>query len=300
MGTSWSVRFVAPAGITEQAIEAEVLGRLDAINAEMSHWRPDSRISDYNRSTGGSRISLSPDFARVMETAIAIARDSDGSFDPTIGQVIAYRGFGPDPAERRMDETSISTALAAAGWWRLRLEEGALLQPGGLRLDLSGGAKGYAVDAVADLLGHQGIGNALVEIGGELVGRGVKPDGEPWWVDLEDPPGIALAPLRIALHGLAVATSGDYRRGPHTIDPRNGKPVSNGVRQVSVIDRSAMRADAWATALTVLGAEEGSRIAAQHGLAARIVGTSEWLSPALRQMLDDWPQGPCPPLGSTP
>jgi len=77
MGTSWSVRFVAPAGITEQAIEAEVLGRLDAINAEMSHWRPDSRISDYNRSTGGSRISLSPDFARVMETAIAIARDSD-------------------------------------------------------------------------------------------------------------------------------------------------------------------------------------------------------------------------------
>jgi len=287
MGTSWSVRFVAPADITEQAIEAEVLDRLDAINADMSHWRSDSCVSAYNRSTGGRRISLSTDFVRVIETAIAIARDSHGSFDPTIGQVIAYHGFGPDPAERCTDATSVGAALTAAGWRRLRLEEGALLQPGGLRLDLSGIAKGYAVDAIADLLGHRGIGNALVEIGGELVGRGVKPDGEPWWVDLEDPPGIALPPFRIGLHGLAVATSGDYRRGAHTIDPRSGEPVSNGVRQVSVIDHSAMRADAWATALTVLGAEEGPRIAVQHGLAARIVGASEWLSPALRQMLGD-------------
>nr|WP_318781324.1 FAD:protein FMN transferase [Sphingomonas aliaeris] len=179
--------------------------------------------------------------------------------------------------------------MAAAG---LYADRPAVAAAGGLSLDLSGIAKGYAVDAVADLLAASGIAHALVEIGGELVGRGVRPDGQPWWVDLEVPPGLTLAPFRVALHGLAVATSGDYRRGEHTIDPRTGYPVVDPVASVSVIHRSALAADAWATALTVLGVHEGIAMAEREGLAARLVTVRggvavEHITPALAEMLAD-------------
>ena len=286
MGTSWSVRYAAPTGDNPTALEAAILGRLDHIIVEMSHWRPDSLISAYNRSAPGSWITLPADFATVIDAALTVARLSGGAFDPTVGRIVALRGFGPDPSARSDDEARIASAREQAGWRRLQREDDKLLQPGGLALDLSGIAKGFAVDAVADLLAEAGIVHALVEIGGELAGRGVKPDGDPWWVDLEDPPGIALPRLRIALHGLAVATSGDYRRGAHSIDPAIGASIANGVRSVSVLHPSAMLADAWATALTVLGVEQGLALAAREGLAARIVGDGEHLSPALVDMLE--------------
>lgn len=286
MGTSWSVRFAAPSNCDLHAIELAIVERLDSIVAGMSHWRDDSLISVYNRAAAGSWIPLSPDFATVIDAAIDVARRSGGAFDPTIGRVVDLRGFGPDPAAHTRNEATIAAAHAFTGWERLRRDRHSLLQPGGLALDFSGIAKGHAVDAVADGIGEHGVRHALVEIGGELVGRGVRPDGEPWWVDLEDPPGMALPRLRIALHGLAVATSGDYRRGAHTIDPRDGRPAGQGLRSVSVIHKSAMLADAWATALTVLGPEEGLALATNEGLAARLVGDDERLSPALVQMLE--------------
>ncbi|KKC25981.1 thiamine biosynthesis protein ApbE [Sphingomonas sp. SRS2] len=286
MGTSWSVRFAVPRAADIEAVKAAIQIRLDIIIDEMSHWRPDSLISEYNRSDAGSSVRLPPDFETVVAAAIDVARRSGGAFDPTIGRIVDLRGFGPYPTHYSDDEAHIASLHEHAGWHRLRHEDGRLVQPGGLALDLSGIAKGHAVDAVADCLAGQGIAHALVEIGGELAGRGVRPDGEPWWVDLENPPGITLPPLRIALHGLAVATSGDYRRGAHTIDPRSGRSAANGLRSVSVIHRSAMLADAWATALTVLGTEEGLEIATREGLAARFVDQREHLSPALAEMLE--------------
>lgn len=286
MGTSWSVRFAKPSGCETAVIEAAIGQRLDGIIAEMSHWRSDSLISAYNRAAPGSSNPLPADFATVVEAAIEIARRSGGAFDPTIGRITELRGFGPDPALRSDDEAGIAAALAIAGWQRLQFKDRQLFQPGGLALDLSGIAKGYAVDAVADLLAAHGINHALVEIGGELAGRGVRPDGDPWWVELEDPPGVVLPRLRIALHGLAVATSGDYRRGAHTVDPRTGRSAERGLRSVSVIHHSAMLADAWATALTVLGPDDGLALAGREGLAARFVGDGERLSPELLQMLE--------------
>ena len=286
MGTGWSIRFAMPAGCDLAALEAAILARLDGIVDEMSHWRPDSLISAYNRGEAGSWHVLPRDFDRVMQAAIGIAHRSGGAFDPTVGHLVDLAGFGPDPARQDDDARRIDDARRAAGWERLRYREGRLLQPGGIALDLSGIAKGHAVDAVADLLRERGIAHALVEIGGELAGRGMRPDGDPWWVDLEDPPGIALPPFRIALHGLAVATSGDYRRGAHTIDPRSGRSAITGVRSVSVTHQTAMLADAWATALTVLGSEEGLALATREHLAARIVADREIISPALAEMLE--------------
>ncbi len=230
----------------------------------------------------------------MIAQGLAIAAVTDGAFDPAIGALVDLWGFGPRPVPTPPTGHEIDTAIARSGWRRLAFEPGTrrLRQPGALALDLSGIAKGHAVDTVADLIGAHGIRHALVEIGGELAGHGLRPDGEPWWVDLEAPPGARLPPLRIALHGLSVATSGDYRRGEHTIDPRTGRAATAGVVSASVIHRSTLAADAWATVLTVLGADKGATLAASMGIAARIVtrnpaGWQETITAPLATMLAD-------------
>ncbi|WP_242097155.1 FAD:protein FMN transferase [Sphingomonas sp. CROZ-RG-20F-R02-07] len=292
MGTRWNVRLVAPAGCDPAAVRAAIVARLDAIVAAMSHWEPGSLLSRFNRQAAGGWTRLPPDFLRVMTQGLAIAAATHGAFDPAIGQLVDLWGFGPVPVAGPPAGDRIAAARASSGWRRLTLADGWLRQPGGLGLDLSGIAKGHAVDAVADLLATMGVTDALVEIGGELVGRGVRPDGQPWWVDLEVPPGTDIAPLRIALHGLAVATSGDYVRGAHTLDPRTGRPIANGVVAASVVHASALVADAWATALCVAGPAAGLALARNAEIAGRIVAmydgeAREYLSPALAAMLAD-------------
>ncbi len=291
MGTSWSVRFAAPAGTDPSSIRAAIVARLARLVAEMSHWASGSLLSRFNRSPSGTWTSLPPDFAHVMTRGLAIAALTGGAFDPAIGRLVDAWGFGPVLVAAPPSAAEIAAARATSGWSRLSFAPGGghLRQPGGTALDLSGIAKGHAVDVIADLLRDAGIAHALVEIGGELVGRGIRPDGDPWWVDLESPPGLTLAPLRIALHGQAVATSGDYRRGAHTLDPRAGRPIETGVVSASVIHRTALDADAWATALTVLGAD-GLGLAHDQGIAARIVTmidgyAQEYVTPALAEML---------------
>lgn len=292
MGTYWRVRLAASPDLDLAALRGAIAQRLDGIVGEMSHWAADSLLIGFNHAPGGSWVALPRDFAAVMASGIDISARSAGAFDPAIGRLTDLYGLGPNSAASAPDAQAVGAALALSGAARLAFDAAAarLRQPGGVWLDLSGIAKGHAVDAVAGLLAEQGLRHALVEIGGECAGRGIRPDGDPWWVDLETPPGAALAPLRIALHQLAVATSGNYVRGDHTIDPRTGAPVRNGIVSASVLHASAMEADAWASALTVLGLEEGAALAQREGLAARLVCMEgavarEWLSPALMQML---------------
>src|SRR5690606_9477583 len=159
-------------------------------------------------------------------------------------------------------------------------------------------------DEVARFLLHQGIANLLVEIGGELRGEGLKPDGTPWWVALERPRGTHAArrPLPetiLALTGLSVATSGDERRYfdvagrrySHTVDPATGAPVTPDLVSVTAVADDGMTADALATALLVLGPEAGPAFAAEHGIAARFVRhdgllLAEQMTPAMAAMLD--------------
>jgi FAD:protein FMN transferase len=302
MGTSWSVRFVAPEASVlrpiEQAVEA-VLGR---VVAQMSQWEPGSDLTRFNRSVPGTWQHLPADFLHVLRAALDVAEKSGGAFDPAMGALTELWGFGAGgPVATPPSSDRIAEALASGGRGQIELEP-LLFRARRARaaaLDFSGIAKGYAVDAVAAALLAHGIHDFLVEIGGELRGAGVKPDGQPWWVELEAVPGSALSPLRVALHELSVATSGDYRRGfaddgrhySHTLDPRTGAPLDNGVASVTVLHEQAMYADAWATALTVLGPDQGAALAAREGLAARLVvrtpdGFAEQLSPALQAMLD--------------
>jgi len=294
MGTNWRVRLARPAGLDLRLLQETIVARLAGLVGEMSHWEPGSLLSRFNRAAAGSWTALPPDFAMVIATGLDVAARSDGAFDPAVGRLVDLWGYGPPGPMPSPDPESLAITRAQSGWRRLAYDAASrrLRQPGGLALDLSGIAKGHAVDVLADLIRRAGARHCLVEVGGELRGHGLRPDGDPWWVDLETPPDAPVSALRIALHELAVATSGDYVRGSHTIDPRSGRPAAHGIATVSVVHRSAMLADAWASALTVAGVEAGMAIARTERLAARMVvrsdgGAREWISPALAALIAD-------------
>lgn len=305
MGVTWTLKAVTLPGLGPEVLARTVQGRLDAVVREMSPWEPSSHISAFNRAPAGAWLDLPEGFAQVMVCALEMAPLGQGAFDPTIGALTDLWGFGPaGPVEAPPTPERIEAALARAGWERLAFEAQPwrLRQPGGLALDLSGIAKGFGVDLAARALLALGVRHFLLEVGGELRGEGLKPDGLPWWVELERLEGEVegQSPVVLALCGLSVATSGDYRRYmihegrrlAHTLDPRTGRPSERGVACVSVLHAEAMRADAWCTLLSVVGAEEGLALCAAHGIPARFLvhtkkGLEERLSPAFQALLDD-------------
>jgi thiamine biosynthesis lipoprotein len=302
MGTTWSVKLVAPPTANAAALTAMAQRALDCVVQEMSPWESLSDLSRYNRAAAGSWTALPPAFAQVLRCALEIADQTHGAFDPTLGALVDLWGFGPRPFHGAPPEAGdIADARDTTGWRRLVLDDDSLFQPGGLRLDLNGVAKGFAVDQVAAALDRAGARSYLVEVGGELRGTGVKPDGAPWWVELERPPIANDSGPRtlVALHGLSVATSGDYRRFfehdgrryAHTLDPVTAAPVTHPTVSVTVLHPDCLRADAYATALTVMPPDAALAFAAAHDLAALILargpaGLEERLSPALAAMLD--------------
>ena len=279
MGTGWSVHCVSQDLGSSASIRRGIEALLADLVAQLSHWDDASALCRYNCAPAGSRHRLPADFSVVLDAAIDIAQLSDGALDPTAGPLVDLWGFGPPgPRHDVPGAQAIAAARARVGWQRLQRDGEGLQQPGGVQLDFSAIAKGHAVDRVAMWLDRAGLPHHLVEIGGELRGQGVKPDGMPWWVDIEAPSdGDAALPTRIALDGLSVATSGDTirryehagQRYAHTVDPRTGAPLADAPAAVTVIHPLCREADGWATALTVLGPEAGLRLADQLGLAAR-------------------------------
>ena len=285
MGTRWSAQLMLPPGVRSN-LGQQMQAELDGIVAEMSHWEPDSTLGRYNRAPAGTWHALPPRFAEVLDYALDVAQASGGAYDPFSGALVNLWGFG---AERRYNQADFYAP--ASGRVQALLAERAtlqpvfdragarLLQPGGALLDLSSIAKGYAVDRLAWCLEQHGVRHYLVEIGGELRGAGMKPDSQPWWVTLEGVPGLDGTPTVAALHGLAVATSGDYRRyfehgalrASHTLDPRTGYPIANDVASCTVLHARCMAADALSTAITVLGVDAGLAFAEERQLAARLL-----------------------------
>ncbi|MDO9489046.1 MAG: FAD:protein FMN transferase, partial [Sphingomonadaceae bacterium] len=240
MGTRWTARLVVADDAVLPQARTAIEAALAGVVAEMSNWERASDISRFNRAPAGSWHELPPGFFAVLDHALALAAATGGAYDPTAGRLVDLWGFGPPPAlVLPPPESVIAAARADVGWQRLALDPArrAARQPGGVHLDLSSIAKGYGVDAGAAALHAAGVDNFLIEVGGELRGAGLKPDRTPWWVEIETPPGAVMTPIVAALHGLAIATSGNYRRFfdskgkrfGHTLDPRTGRPVDNGL-----------------------------------------------------------------------
>lgn len=287
MGTRWSLHAVSAPSDAGVGVQAA----LDLVVAQMSQWEPESDLSRFNRASAGEWYVVPPEFGHVVAAALEIAEASGGAFDPSLGELTERWGFGSaGPVDAPPDESSFARRAVEIDSEGLRIRRG-----GGARLDLSGIAKGYGADLAAEWLLGQGVRHFLIEVGGELRGEGLRPDGQPWWVDVEMPPTSSIPPWRIALHDLSVATSGNYRRGfasggryySHSFDPRTGRPIVNGVSSVTVLHRSCMMADGWATALTILGPDEAIALAdAQQLAASMVVGDREFVSRAWQAMLD--------------
>jgi thiamine biosynthesis lipoprotein len=310
MGTDWSARFLvpstAPPGL-EGGLRRLLQAELDLVVAQMSHWEPDSLLSRFNEAPAGSWHELPDPFLGVIDYALQLRDASGGAYDPAAGALVKLWGFGP---VERFDQAGfyapgpqqIAAVMArrAAGTVVLDRARRSLYQPGGALLDLSSVAKGHAVDRLGLCLERHGLRHYLVEAGGELRGAGMRSDGQPWWVEVEGVPDADDAAPRavVALHGLSIATSGDYRRHfsqaggriSHTLDPRGGWPIAEGVASVTVLAPSCMEADALSTALTVLGPRAGLAFAERRQLAARYLTRAggalvESTSPAWQALL---------------
>jgi thiamine biosynthesis lipoprotein len=315
MGTGYSVRLgnstataVHDRTVTEsetRALAQAVHTVLEDVDTHMSTWRSDSELSRLNDSADTDWQPLSEATARVIDQALTTGRASDGAFDVTIGPLVDLWGFGAGAetsGDRKPSTQAIRQRLAQVGHGAIEVNTSARVvrkHNRDAQLDLSGIAKGHAVDRVAELLDSRGYENYLVEVGGELRARGQKPNGSLWKVAIERPiAGRREAYRAIDLNNHAIATSGDYRnffadggqRYSHSIDPRTGQPVQHNLASVSVVADSTMAADALSTAMMVMGPDDAMAFAKQHNVAAHLIlksGTSlkEVYSPAFETLL---------------
>lgn len=278
MGTRWSALFFTAPGFDPAPVQAALQASVDAVDGQMSTWNSDSDLMRLNAAPVGIWFAVPPQLLRVLELGVEIGRASGGAFDMGMGDAVAAWGFGPEAAtpdriRKAMAQQRIPAyeAMALDGTVRK------VCKKRSIALDLNGIAKGYGVDQLADVLRGFGITSGLVGIDGEMRAFGLRPDASPWTIAIEAPDPERRAPhSMLELEDAAVATSGDYRhwvevgdkRLSHSMDPRKGAPVIGSPASVTVIAQSCAEADAWATALMVLGPEAGAVFAQKHGLSA--------------------------------
>jgi FAD:protein FMN transferase len=286
MGTTWNVKVagddLGPGSLRK--IGAAIDKALDDVVERMSTWESHSEISRFNASASLLPFKVSPPVLEVLSIAEAVSRESDGAFDITVGPLVEAWGFGKaEPASSPPSDATLAHIRSRVGYRGLRLdgEAGTIAKSNPrMEVDVSAIAKGYGVDRVAEALEGLGHRDYLVEVGGELRARGMKNNGQVWRVAIERPSDEIRTLHRVlALRDASMATSGDYRnyyesdgkRVSHTIDPRTGHPIDHTLASVSVVHPSATWADAWATALNVLGPQAGYALAIREGLAVHFI-----------------------------
>ncbi|MEM7351261.1 MAG: FAD:protein FMN transferase [Acidobacteriota bacterium] len=281
MGTYY-VTQVVTSGLAEDQqsrLQAIIEGELEAVDGKMSTWKPDSEVSQFNRHRETTPFAVSAETFEVAAAAGDIWHLSGGALDATMGPLIDAWGFGSEGEVTDLGEAQIGELLEQIGFDQLTLDaESQSLSKAlpDLSVNLSSIAKGYAVDRVHDALLAEGLDDVWVEVGGEVRASGRNAEGRVWRLGIERPVETPGGLQRIVpLDGAAVATSGDYRnyrerdgeRFSHIIDPRNGWPIRHRLASVSVVHAQCMVADAWATALLVLGPDEGWELAERENLA---------------------------------
>ncbi len=276
MGTSYTVKVVCRWFEKDGQLAQLIDEQLEAVNQNMSTYIPESEISRFNRLRDRTRegFAASPELLEVMGVAMKMYQLSQGAWDGTLEPLVNLWGFGREGFKGRVpSQEAIANHLKLVGFDGIEITpEGRLVKKiPGLRIDLSSIAKGYGVDKVTALLEKRGYANFLVEVGGEVYATGNRLDGTPWKIGITVPERAA--PMNavykaVRLEHGAFATSGDYRNYfeaedrlySHILDPRTGYPITNGVVSASVVAENCTFADVLATALMVLGPEEGIKL----------------------------------------
>tara|TARA_R110002110_G_scaffold66978_1_gene183130 strand:+ start:231409 stop:232479 length:1071 start_codon:yes stop_codon:yes gene_type:complete len=287
MGTTWHVSYVPSLEAPDaEQLQGDIAAALEDINAALSTYREQSEISRFNRVPPQQWFDASPAFFDVLQAALELGDSSEGAYDVTVGPLVDLWGFGAAPQRVTAPaEHEITLAMERVGQGSLTLDRAGrrILKQAQVAVDLSSIAKGYAVDRVAELMHSAGVVNYLVEVGGEMRMAGLSQRGDAWRIAIEQPDSATRSMAAgLALSDVAVATSGDYRnffeqggiRYSHSIDPRTGYPVAHDLVSVTVVHPTAMLADGWATALTVLGFDKAWALASAEGLAVYFIRRS--------------------------
>jgi thiamine biosynthesis lipoprotein len=288
MGGTYSVKVVTARDELESTgfgdVDRALRASLDRINQLMSTWDPDSEISRFNRSTSLQPFPVSAETFEAFKWSIDVGIQTGGALDVTIGPLVDAWGFGPAGARQVLPTNEeIARLREATGLDRIELDAAALTvrktRPD-VRCDLSSVVPGYAADRLWTELADRGFTDFLIDVGGEVRTRGRNGSGAPWQIAIERPEtqGGAIQRL-VPISNLAITTAGDYRkyrevdgrRIAHILDPRTGRPLTHRLASVTVIDELAVRADAFDTALMVLGTDEGMALATKLNLAALFI-----------------------------
>ncbi|MEM8774296.1 MAG: FAD:protein FMN transferase [Pseudomonadota bacterium] len=293
MGTTYRVVAIDKGGVLDAAdVQTAIDQTLAEVNSSMSNWDSDSEISKFNASDGSKPVLISEQLAKVMQAAFEVHEASEKAFDVTLGPLIDLWGFGErTPQSSVPSNTQVREAMKKTG-----LNQVITLDTNSNTLSkqhpeasifLAAIAKGHGIDELAATLQGMGIDNYLVEIGGDLVTSGKNPNGVNWRIGIEQPFGGDRAVEKvIEISNLGMATSGDYRnyfeqdgiRYSHIIDGNTGRPITHKTASVTVLGENALFADAWATALLVLGQEKGMRISENFDIAAFFISRRDDIS----------------------
>lgn len=283
MGTTYHITIVTDnQQLDTKQLQNDIDQGLAEINQQMSTYIDNSEISRFNQYAQGDWFPISNELLTVIRSAVKAHTISNGAFDPSIYPLVSLWGFAKPIKVSPPSESEIQAALRTMGLnhLKIRFSPPALAKDiPQLSLDLSAIAKGYGVDALANLLKQKGFQNYLVEIGGEIYAAGSNPNQEAWRIAVEQPDSDILMQSPTSIQGLslsnqAVATSGNYRnyyeyegqRYAHTLDPTTGRPAHNSLASVTVIHPSTMWADAMATTIMVMGVKKGLAFANQQKL----------------------------------
>jgi len=307
MGTSYAVKVVTPTGLNQLRLDAigdRIQAALDDVDSKMSSYQPSSELSRFNRTRHMEPVPMSSGTFDVIRRAAELSALTGGALDVTVGPLVNAWGFGPvEPDVLPPDPALVARLRDHMGFMKLELDPvTSTVRKTDLELecDLSAVAKGYGVDQVAVVLRANGLPRFMVEVGGEVIASGLNQQGRPWRIAVERPVIEGGVQRVVLLRDQAMATSGDYRNVrevdgrllSHTIDPRTGEPVAHQLASVSVVADLCIDADGLATALEVLGPEEGYALAVERGwpalfLIRDVAGTiTELATPAFEALLE--------------
>lgn len=288
MGTQYNISVFVDNQVDINALHAGIIERLKEVNAIASTYQKDSELSILNQYAAKQtqypiEVSISKELKYLLDSSEKVYEQSAGAFDISVGPLVNRWGFGPDDKNGMPSAEEIKKLKAAVGQDALTIGENSISLAAQRTLDLSAIAKGWGVDVVGEYLEQNGIDAYLVDIGGEVRAKGKKPSNESWRVAIERPSSSATSSQRaqfiLSLNNQSLATSGDYRnyfedkgrRYSHTIDPKTGYPITHGLASVSVVYENCAFADAYATAINVMGPEKGMEFAINNNLAVYLI-----------------------------
>lgn len=283
MGSTYTIKYVFNASTpAADAVGVEVQSILDEVDRQMSTYRLDSDIARFNQSPANTCLPMPQPVLDLAQYGYELSRSSDGAFDLTLGPLLNLWGFGPQARAKHVPSAAdIAKAKTQIGYQHVRVVGNQLCKDADVQVEFNSIAAGYTVDRISERFTELNIDSYMIEVTGELIAKGRKPDGSAWRIALEQPLGDGQRVIQrvLEIDGYGINTSGDYRnyfeengvRFSHTIDPQVGAPISHRLASVTVVDPSALHADGLGTVLLVLGPERGLAFAEERKIAAFFV-----------------------------